>query len=74
MDLAPADDGHDRVAGLLHLQALLDDLAMVARHFDSARVAEEVGRVEHVDVQAVALDPLGEVDEPAQVAQRSRVD
>ena len=29
MDLAPADDRHQRVAGLLHLQPLLDDLAVV---------------------------------------------
>ena len=74
MDLAPADHRHQRVAGLLHLQALLDDLAMVARHLDRARVAEEVGRVQHVDVQRVALDPLAAVDQAAQVADRAVVD
>ncbi len=72
VDLAAADDRHQGVAGLLHLQALFDDLAVVARHLDGARVAEEVRRVQHVDVQAVALDPLAAVEQPAQVAQRAR--
>ena len=70
MDLAAADERHQRVAGLLHLQPLLDDLAVVARHLDRARVAEEVGCVQHVDVQRVALDPLAAVEQPAQVADR----
>ena len=74
VDLAAAHDRHHRVARLLHLQALFDDLAVVARHLDRARVAEEVRRVQHVDVEAVALDPLAAVDEPAQVADRALVD
>jgi hypothetical protein len=35
---------------------------------DSARIAEEVGRVEHEDVERVALDPLAAVEEPAERA------
>ena len=66
MDLAAADDADQRVAGLLDLQAALDDPAVVARHLDRAVVAEDVGGVEHEHVQRVALDPLAAVDEPAQ--------
>ena len=74
MHLAAADRRHQRVPGLLHLESLLDDLAVVARHLDRARVAEEVGSVEHVHVQAVALDPLAAVEQPAQIADRAVVD
>ena len=34
MDLASADEVHDVVAGLLHLQPALDRVAVVARHVD----------------------------------------
>ena len=66
--LAAADDAHHLVAGLLHVQRALDELAVVLGELDRARVAEEVGRVEHEDVQRVALDPLAAVEEPAQRA------
>ena len=39
---------------------------MVARQLECARVAQEVGGVEQVDVQRVALDPLAAVQEAAQ--------
>jgi hypothetical protein len=39
---------------------------VVARQVDRALVAEEVRRVEHEDVQRVALDPLAAVEEPAE--------
>ena len=65
MDGAPADDVHDRVAGLLQAQGQLDEVAAIACHLDGAVVAEEVGRMEHRRVQHVALDPLAAVDEPA---------
>ena len=74
MDRATADDFEDLVAELLHPQALLDDLAVVGRHLDRARVAEEVRGVQHVDMQRVALDPLSAVEQPAQVANRPLVD
>jgi hypothetical protein len=66
--LAAADESDDRVASLLHAEAALDDLAVVARHGDRALVPEEVRRVQHEHVQGVALDPLAAVDQPAQRA------
>ena len=56
------------VADLLEAQAVGDELPVIAGQLDRARVAEEVGRVEEVDVERVALDPLGAVEEPAQRA------
>ena len=70
MDLAAADDDHQLVPGLLQGQAALDDVGVIARHLDRSVVAEEVGRVEHVDVERVALDPLAAVEEPPQEPDR----
>ena len=70
VDLAPADDAHQRVARLLELQRALDDPAVIARHRERAVVAEVVGAVQEEDVQGVALDPLAAVQEPAQRAHR----
>ena len=42
---------------------------MVRRHLDGVRIAEKIRRVQHVDVQRVALDPLAAVDQAAQGAQ-----
>ena len=50
-------------------RALVDDAGVVAGELDRALVAEEVGCVEHEDVQRVALDPLAAVEEPPQRAQ-----
>ena len=72
MDLASADEGHDLVAGLLQPQAALDDRGRIAGELHGSVVTEEVGRVEHVDVERVALDPLAAVEEPAQHLQRLR--
>ncbi len=69
MHLAAADDGHELVSDLLHLERARDDVGRVAGQLDRARVAEEVGGMEHEDVQGVALDPLPAVQEPAQRAQ-----
>ena len=44
----------------------------VPRELDRSRVAEEVGRVEHVDVERVALDPLAAVEDAAQHLDRLR--
>ena len=44
----------------------LDDRRVVGGHLDRAGVAEEVRRVQQVDVQRVALDPLAAVEQPAQ--------
>ena len=56
------------VAGLLEVQARLDRGAVVAGQLERAGVAQEVGRVEQVDVEGVALDPLAAVEEAAQGA------
>ena len=41
----------------------------VLRHLDGILIPEEVRRVQHIDMQRVAFDPLTAVDEPAQCAQ-----
>src|SRR3990170_4175106 len=43
---------------------------MVAGEVDGALVTEEVGRMQQVDVERVALDPLAAIDQPAERAQR----
>ena len=72
MDLAPADERHHVVARALEREPALDRGRRVAGELDGARVAEEVGRVEHVHVERVALDPLAAVEEAAQDADRLR--
>ena len=69
MDLPAADERHDLVPHLLEGEALRDELRVVLGHVDRALVPEEVGGVEHRDVEDVALDPLAAVEEPAQLAQ-----
>ena len=59
------------VPGLLDPQPSLHDLAVVLRHLDRALVAEEVRRVQHEDVQGVALDPFAAVDQSPQIAKRT---
>ena len=71
VDLAAAHERHEVVADLLQLERLLHGVAVVLRHVDGALVAEEVGRVEHVHVERVRLDPLAAVEEPPQGAQRT---
>jgi hypothetical protein len=68
VDRPPAEEGHDRVAQLLEPQAALDQLAVIGRHRERGRVAHEVGRVQQVHMERVALDPLAEVEQPAQGA------
>ncbi len=64
--LAAADDRHQPVAELLQPQRLLDHVGRDRGELDRRVVAEEVRRVQEVDVQRVALDPLAAVEEPAQ--------
>src|SRR6478672_8179595 len=53
----------DRVARLLQCEAALDDVAVVLSQRDGIRTAEEVWRVQQVDVQCVAGDPLTAVEQ-----------
>jgi hypothetical protein len=50
-------------------QAALHDVAMITGEFHGARIAQEVGRVEHVHVQRVAGDPLAAVQQAPQVSE-----
>ncbi|WVT80702.1 hypothetical protein VTA80_01860 [Pengzhenrongella phosphoraccumulans] len=61
---AAPDQGHQLVADLLQPQATFDGVREVLRHLDRAGVPEEVGGVQQVDVQRVALDPLAAVQQP----------
>ena len=70
VDLATADQRHQVVARALQRQPALDRLWGVARELDGAVVPEEVGRMEHVDVEGVALDPLAAVEEPPEQPDR----
>jgi hypothetical protein len=69
VDGAPAEDLDDRVAGLLEPQPALHERAPVAGEGQGVRQPQEVRRVQEVDVQGVALDPLAPVEEPAQLRQ-----
>jgi hypothetical protein len=71
MDRPAADQLHDRVAGLLQLQPPLDQVAAVFGEGERAGVAEEVGGMQQVDVQGVALDPLSAVEQAAKIGDRS---
>ena len=66
MNFPAAKELHDFVAGLLDREAVLDHRAMVAGHGYPVREAEEVGRMKHHHVQAVAFDPFPAINEPAQ--------
>lgn len=66
MDRPAAQQFEDRVAGLLEPKAAFDVGAPGACEVDGAVAAEEVGRVEKVDVQRLALDPFAAVEQSAQ--------
>src|SRR5579862_8160078 len=70
VDLPSAHERHHLVAGLLQGEPTLDGSGRVARELDGARIAEEVGRVEHVDVQGMALDPLAAIEKATQHSDR----
>ena len=42
-----------------------DELTMIARHRQRRRVAQEVGGVEQIDVEGMALDPFPAVEQAA---------
>ncbi len=66
MDFPAAEHAHDFVAGLFDRQAVLDHGAMVARHLDPIGEAQEVRRVQHNHVQAVAFKPFAAIDQAPQ--------
>ena len=45
--------------------------AVIPGHRDAALVAQEVGRVQEVDVERVALDPFAAVEQPPEIAERA---
>ncbi len=71
VDGPAAEQGEKLVAGLLDGQPAFHDGPVVAGHLHHAVVAEEVRRVQQVDVQRVAFDPLAAVQQPSQVGQGS---
>ena len=71
VDGPAADELDELVADFLEIEAPLNDRPVVGRQLDGAVVAEEIGRMEQVDVQRVALDPLAAVDEATEVSERA---
>ena len=71
----PAAERRDRIwlPVFLSASAALDEPRWSRASSMALAIAEEVGRVEQVDVERVALDPLAAVQQPAQRADR-RVD
>ena len=68
VDFPAAQQAHDFVAGLFQAQAALHLIRVVFGHADGVFVAEEVGRMQQVDMQRVTLDPFAAVDQPPQIA------
>ncbi len=63
----PAADGlHDQVARALEAEAPLHRDPVPFGQLDRVGAAEEVGCVEQVDVEGVALDPFAAVEQPAE--------
>src|SRR5215469_15353765 len=70
VDRAPADCLENGIAGLLQPQPALDDGAVVSGQRDHIRIAEKVRRVQQINVQGVAGDPLAAVEQPTQRSDR----
>ena len=64
-----AQQRHDRIAGLLEPQASGHHSRMILRHRNAAVVPEKIRRLEQVDMQRMAFDPLATIEQPAQVTQ-----
>ena len=63
MDRPSSDGCHHQVARALDVEPALDRAGVAFGQFDRVGAAEEVRRVQQVDVQRVALDPLAAVEE-----------
>src|SRR5215212_7673209 len=70
MDRPPSNQLHELVAGLLEREPGFDRGPMIAGELEAARIAEEVRKVQQVDVQRMAFDPLAAVEEAAESANR----
>ena len=73
MNLAPAQKLHNAVADLFQPQGALDHGPVIRRHRDRVGIAEKIGRVQHIDMKGVTLDPLAAVEQPAKKTDR-RID
>ena len=67
VDGPPADRLHDAVAHLLQREAPLEVRPVQLRHLHRILAAEEIGGMEHVDVQRVTLHPFTAIEEATQV-------
>ena len=67
VDGPPADRLHDAVAHLLQREAPLEGRPVQLCHLHRVLAAEEIGGMEHVDVQRVTLHPFTAVEEATQV-------
>src|SRR6266700_3670906 len=68
MNLPATQERDNGIASLLHVQAALHNVGVVLRHVHGIRIAQKVGRMEHVDMQGMALDPFATVEQPPQLA------
>lgn len=66
VDRPTAEDFEDPIAELFEFQASLDLVWEFPGQFDPTVAIEEIGGMEQVDVQHMAFDPLGAVDQTAQ--------
>ena len=61
MDFPAAQTDHYFVADFFQLQRVFDQIGMILGHQDRVLVTEEIGRMEHEDMQSVGFDPLAAV-------------
>src|SRR6516164_7451948 len=73
MDLAPPEQADQLIPSLLERERALHRITVFARHCDRVGIAEEIRRVQHHDVQSMALNPFAAVEKTAQRADR-RID
>ena len=66
VDFAPTEHPQDLVARLLEREAPAHRVPVCLGHANAVWVAEEIRRVQHHHVQAVALDPFAAIDQPPQ--------
>ena len=72
MDSAAAQYGQQLIAVLFQPQAPLHRRAVVGRHLEAALVPQEIGSMQQMNVQTVALDPFATVEQPAELADLGR--